>query len=326
MNFISTRIYFFLITLFLFSTPLRPQSLFTIRNFSQLENLKISYNYPDFRNPVIEVYSDSTCTHLLEEVNVSPLVKVSGIYTEKDDDGEQADDDATIRPDNYNKKIIESMLKGNYIVSISMLFDDNSFVYGVFKNDLLLWKEYDKGYELTAIYPECMGGCLFCGANFREEFDTDTIRIKYSGKSSGEEWGGEETFTIENDLINFISSTRFRIFTPYKKKGNPVLGASSYSIKKINYNRRGTIAHETFTFDARNPDDSPVMLPAVSDSLPLYRLSFEFPDKTPVYDQTIYTSGNPLRVGPIHGNYITVFWHGKWFATPRYNFRFSSSS
>ncbi|MBN2366653.1 MAG: hypothetical protein EH225_12155 [Calditrichaeota bacterium] len=311
-------------TLLITSTIAYSQSLFYIRNFSQLENLKISYHYPDFQNPLLQMYSDSTSSESFEEIDISDLVKNVHLNQHKIQNQDE-EDETTIHPDNYNKKIIESYVKGNYIISIAMLHDEGSFVYGVFKNDILLWKEFEKGFELIAIYPECIGGCLFCGAQFVEEYNSDTINVEFSGKSFGEEWGGRETFIIENDQIYFLMSTRFRKFTPYDRKGNPVVSASSYSTKKFFYNRKGDIIRENFTFDARYPDNTPVLLSSNTDSLKLYDLSINFPDEIPKYVRTISTSRKPVRVGPVHGNYITIFWEGKWFTTYRNNFIFPSS-
>ncbi len=317
-----TLLILFVSQLFLIPAKIRSQGIFHIRNFSELENIKVSYRYPDFLHPVLSYYADSTCTELVQNIDVSELTKFSILNKDLTPD---EDDLAVINPENYHKKIIESLSKGHYIISLSMLYDVQSFVYGVFKNDLLLWKEFENGYELIAIYPECIAGCLFCGAHFVNEY-CDTLTVRFSGRGLGEEWGGSEKFIVEDNELVFIQSTRFRNFSPYNDKGNPTSDASSFTIKEIHYDRKGEISDQKFYFDARHADNTPVLLPSSSDSLQLYQLSRDFPDARLDYIKTIKTTNLLFRVGPVHGNYIPVFWEGRWFVTYRNNLTFPESS
>lgn len=313
-----------LISVLLLTIPIKSpaQGIFHIRNFSELENIIISYNYPDFHHPVLSFYADSTCTVLVENFDISELTRFSVLNKDLTPD---EDDLAVVDPDNYHKKIIESLSQSHYIISLSMLYDDQSFVYGVFKNDLLLWKESEDGYELIAIYPECIAGCLFCGAHFINEY-SDTLTVRFSGRGLGEEWGGYEKFIIEDDALVFLQSTRFRNFTPYNDKGNPTSDASSFTLKEIHYSRDGQIIDNKFYFDARHANNKPILLPSRTDSLQLYQLTQDFPETDLTYIKTIKTTNLLLRVGPVHGNYIPVFWEGRWFITYRNNLSFPDSS
>ncbi len=285
----------------------------TIRKFEDLKKLEIVYNYPDFEHPRLQIYNDTLLTSLQNTLDVSSVTK---FLTAGHHDSTKEWDDTSFKGGLYQKKIIESLIQNDYIVSLAMFHDENDFVYGDFKYDLMLWKDRPKGYELVAIYPEAIGGCLFCGANFTS-FSGDTVQVEYKGSSLGEEWGGRATFIVQDVSLFFYKEEMFRTFLPFRKYGNPVQNAHSESIKELYFDHNHNIIKKRLYYDATLPNGEPVTLHAISDSLKLYRVTLEFPEPDPPYVKTVFVGNVPLKVGPIQGNMIPVFWDNQWYVTYR---------
>ncbi len=289
-----------------------------IQRFDELENVELDYHYPDFEHPIFRLYSSERADSLVFEADASQLTRFTVLNI---DPAQEEDDQTTIKQNTYKKKIVESITHKGYIVSIAMLHQDNNFIYGNFKDDLLLWKEYPEGYRLVAIYPECVGGCLFCGTEFTN-YAEDTIQVEFTGKGLGEEWGGKTSFYINDNQLHFFKNERFRRFVPTRDRCNPIADATSWVIEEYYYDKRGRQTDEKINFDARNADGTPVRLTCLLDSLGLYEASVNFSKKPLHLSTTVPSLGTEFRVGPILGNLISVSWQGKWYLTPKKYFAF----
>jgi hypothetical protein len=299
-----------------------PNHPITIRKFDELENIDIIYDYPDFSHPRIRFTANEQNEPVVREVEASHIARFCDVNSEIAPD---EDDLTTIAHDNYTKKIFESISHGYYIVSLAMLYQDGQYIYGNFKNDLLLWKETPEGYELVELFPESIGGCLFCGSHFTE-YSGDTLVINFDGKGPGEIWGGKEVFTIKDNTIRFIRSERFRRFIPFRGKANPITGAISQTVAQYFYDAQGNLKSSSIFFDARFSDNKPVFLYSKSDSLQLFEASADFLHKPLKYVKTVSSAKKQIRVGPVQGNLISIFWEGRWYLSRRNDFLFEPVS
>lgn len=322
-NNLNFRIALFVVLIFLMTSKLfsYTDDKLAIRRFDQLENVEINYNYPDFHHPVFRLYDDVTGNSVLEQSDASKIARFNLL---NEDSAPEEDDQAAIKQNEYTKRIVESITKNRYIISIAMLHQNDSFIYGNFKNDLLLWKEFPEGFELVAIYPEILGGCLFCGAQF-VDYSGDTLAVEFNGKGLGEEWGGKVYFTIKGSALIFLKNERYRKFIPTEERNNPVPGAYSWVIERFFYNEKGRKTHEEIHFDARNPDNTPVKLQCLSDSLDLYQASVNYLKAPLKYIMTAAVNKGEIRVGPVQGTFIPIYWDGNWYITPKKNMLFPAA-
>ena len=151
----------------------------------------------------------------------------------------------------------------------------------------------------------------------------DTLKTKYRANYDAGSYSIIEVEFIisDNELIphtrKFIKGA---IPMEGHRSGNPISGAGYKRITIETFGRNNDEPSLSYSFEAMRTNGSNIFLKSSHDSIVLYlpdvdRYGSKDPRSMPV--EIIYVGNDSIRVGPIRGGYIAVYWNSRWHKTTR---------
>ena len=287
----------------------------------KLLSVEIEYISPHFENSRLIWHQVVNRDTIRNEMNAGPLMTISLINDTSNMPRNPLNTDST-----YFKHSIVTVENDTHAFTALGWYIEDLIVQGHNRSDIVMWEKGEDGFTPVKIYPEAIGGCLYCRVGGMTLKD-DTLNIPYRGRDVEDTWGGEKLAVISGDSIylhrlgwlsqsNYISG-----YTPGDIYGNPVPTASHSIWHFEYYNRVGELLNRKLVFDAWYPDGRKVYLNAKSDTLTLYDPLIPSPCQSCppfLFVKTINVGTDSIRVGPVQNHnilHIAVYWENRWFFT-----------
>ena len=277
----------------------------------------ITYRSIDYENPIFSIYEDSIFATTISEFDADSLLRFSSINPK-------------LRKSNWSNKLISR--RGEYIkrtfrhvisdqvaVSIAGLYVEDTIHQSHYQSDIILWSKIENIWKPIAIYPDALGGCLYCRVADMQIVG-DTLKIIHRSRDDGDYSIIEIEFIInDKELIPHMRKYIKGSFPAEGPQyGNPVSGASNKRITIETFDQKNDEPTLSYSFEAKRADGSEIYFKSANDSLVLYlpdvkRYGRRDPRSKPV--ETIYMGDDSIMVGPMGGGYIAVYWNSKWYKT-----------
>lgn len=283
----------------------------------ELFDVTIEYIPPYFENSKIIWYQAVNGDTIRKETNASQLMTVSLI---NDTSGMWRN--PLITDSTYYKRSMITVESESHAFTAAGLSIEDKFEQGHIRSDIVMWEKDINGFTPVRIYPEAIGGCLYCNLDSMI-LTLDTLQFSYSGRDVEDKWGGKKIAIISGDSIYVHMLGWFSQYNyiPSEGSGNPVATASHLIWNLRYYSPLGELLDKKIEFDAWYPDGRKVYLNTKSDSLDLYDPLILSPcTSCPyfLYVKTVNVDIDSVRVGPVKNFnilHIAVYWEDKWFYT-----------
>ena len=273
-----------------------------ITEHNNFKNIEIVYNLPDFLNPKLNIYSDSTKMKLVNSFETKHVLKPSKKLKETDWNKEWKMDG---RPPRVAKKQIVDVIQLNsYFIITAAELESWHKPY-----DVLIWKNFKGKFILVSHYPEFIGGCLYCRIRFIE-INKDTLTFNISGTDEGSIWGSKEKYVLKEDQLYKIFIQKIEGFT-YEEKDNI---RYNRFFKNYYYNENGEYTKSSIDCIYKiNGRDQYAY--SKTDSLKLFLVTADYMPYRPKLVKTVSLKNDSIRIGKFISGKVTVLWEDEWYIT-----------
>lgn len=280
----------------------------------------ITYRFIDHENPIIRIYEDSTFDTFITEFNADSLIHISSINPKYRNPNHS--NKLINRHGEYVKRTFRHVISDPVAVSIAGLYFEDTIHQSHNQSDIILWGKIENNWKPIAIYPDALGGCLYCRV-MDMEIIGDTLKTKFRANYDAGSYSIIEIEFIISDE-ELIPHTRKFIRGAIPMEGhrsaNPIPGAGYKRITIETFDRKNGEPSLSYSFEAIRTNGSNIFLKSSHDSIVLYlpdvdRYGSKDPRSMPV--DIVYVGDDSIRVGPIRGGFIAVYWNSRWYKTTR---------